>query len=144
MNRPRNAPALLALALCASAATTPAPAAPVPDERQARETFEALKKRLPGVVAEWARKSGRWDPKREPSVELVRRVAADEAKVVIVFKGLDGMGKPDPLFDDVVTLELRYFDGAWTTVRYDTSWSPTVYGNKAVRFLMLAIDKSGG
>ena len=137
MNRPRMAPALLALALCASAA-------PAADERKAQETFEALKKRLPGVVTEWAKKSGRWDPKREPTVELVRRVAADEAKLVIVFKGLDGMGKPDPLFDDIVTIYLRYFDGAWTTRRYDSSWTPTVYGNKAVRFLMLAIDKSGG
>ena len=137
MNRPRFAPALLTLALFA-------PAAPAADDTKARETFAALKQRLPGVVTEWAKKSGRWDPKREASVELVRRVAADEAKVVIVFKGLDGMGKPDPLFDDVVTVYLRYYDGVWTTTRYDTSWTPTVYGNKAVRFLMLAIDKSGG
>ena len=137
MSRPRIAPALLALALFASSAVAA-------DDTKARETFEALKRRLPGVVTEWATKSGRWDPKREGKVELARRVAADEAKVVIVFKGLDGMGKPDPLYDDVVTIYLRYFDGAWTTTRYDTSWTPTVYGNKAVRFLMLAIDKSGG
>jgi hypothetical protein len=137
MNRPRFAPALLALALFASAA-------PAADDPKARETFAALKKRLPGVVTEWAKKSGRWDPKREANVELVRRIKADEAKVVIVFKGLDGMGKPDPLFDDIVTIYLRYFDGAWTTTRYDSSWTPTVYANKAVRFLMLAIDKSGG
>ena len=136
MNRPRFAPALLTLALFA-------PAAPAADDTKARETFAALKQRLPGVVTEWAKKSGRWDPKREAVVELVRRVAADEAKVVIVFKGLDGMGKPDPLFDDVVTIYLRYH-GAWTTARYDSSWTPTVSGNKAVRFLMLAIDKSGG
>jgi hypothetical protein len=136
MNRPRLAPALLALALFAPAAGAA--------EDKARETFEGLKRRLPGVVTEWATKSGRWDPKREAKVELVRRVAADEAKVVIVFKGLDGMGKPDPLFDDIVTISLRYFDGAWTTTRYDSSWTPTVYGNKAVRFLMLAIDKSSG
>ena len=77
-------------------------------------------------------------------MQLVRRVAADGAKLVDVFKGLDGMGKPDPLYDDVVTIYLRYYDGAWTTTRYDSSWTPTVYGNKAVRFLMLAIDKSGG
>jgi hypothetical protein len=31
---------------------------------------------------------------------------------VIVFKGLDGMGKPDPLFGDVVTIYLSYFVGA--------------------------------
>ena len=136
MNRPCIAAALLALALFA-------PATPAAEDK-ARETFEALKRRLPGVVTEWAKKSGRWDPKREAVVELVRRVAADEAKVVIVFKGLDGMGKPDPLYDDVVTIYLRYYDGAWTTTRYDSSWTPTVYGNKAVRFLMLAIDKSGG
>jgi len=137
MNRPRFAPALLTLALFA-------PAAPAADDTKARETFAALKQRLPGVVTEWAKKSGRWDPKREAVVELVRRVAADEAKVVIVFKGLDGMGKPDPLFDDVVTVYLRYYDGEGTSTRYDSSWTPTVYGNKAVRFLMLAIDKSGG
>jgi hypothetical protein len=137
MNRPPLAPALLALALFA-------PAAPAADDTKAKETFEGLKRRLPGVVAEWAKKSGRWDPKREAVVELVRRLAADEAKVVIVLKGLDGMGKPDPLYDDVVTIYLRYYDGAWTTTRYDSSWTPTVYGNKAVRFLMLAIDKSGG
>jgi len=137
MNRPRFAPALLTLALFA-------PAAPAADDTKARETFAALKQRLPGVVTEWAKKSGRWDPKREAVVELVRRVAADEAKVVIVFKGLDGMGKPDPLFDDVVTVYLRYYDGEWTSTRYDSSWTPTVSGNKAVRFLMLAIDKSGG
>jgi hypothetical protein len=133
MNRPCIAAALLALALAAPA-----------DDEKARETFTALKKRLPEVVTEWAKKSGRWDPKREATVELVRRFAADEAKVVIVFKGLDTMGKPDPLYDDVVTIYLRYYDGAWTTTRYDSSWTPTVYGNKAVRFLMLAIDKSGG
>jgi hypothetical protein len=137
MHRTRIAMALLALALFASAA-------PAADDTKARETFEGLKKRLPEVVTEWAKKSGRWDPKREAAVELVRRVATDEAKVVIIFKGLDGMGKPDPLYDDIVTIYLRYYDGAWTTTRYDTSWTPTVYGNKAVRFLMLAIDKSGG
>jgi hypothetical protein len=95
------------------------------------------------VVTEWAKKSGRWGPKREAVVQLVRRVAADEAKLVIIFKGFDGVGKPDPLFDDIVTIYLRY-DGAWTTARYDSSWTLTVYGNKAVRFLMLAIDRSGG
>ena len=136
MNRPPTTSALLALALFG-------PAAKAADDPKAQETFAALKQRLPGVVTEWAKKSGRWDPKREAVVELVRRVAADEAKVVIVFKGLDGMGKPDPLFDDVVTIYLRYY-GAWTTARYDSSWTPTVSGNKAVRFLMLAIDKSGG
>ena len=136
MIRRTGAIALAALALCAPAAAA--------DDRSARETFDALKQRLPGVVTEWAKKSGRWDPKREAKVELVRRVAADEAKVTLVFKGLDGMGKPDPLYDDVVTIYLRYYDGAWTTTRYDSSWTPTVYGNKAVRFLMLAIDKSGG
>jgi hypothetical protein len=137
MSRPRIALALLALALFA-------PVAPAADDAKARETFEALKRRLPGVVTEWATKSGRWDPKREAAVQLVRRVAADRAKVVILFKGLDGMGKPDPLYDDVLTIHLRYFDEAWTTTRYDSSWTPTVYRNKAVRFLMLAIDKSGG
>ena len=139
MNRSTTLAALTALLILA-----PARAAQGPYERKALETFVALEKRLPGVVTEWAKKSGRWDPKREAVVELVRRVAADEAKVVIVFKGLDGMGKPDPHFDDIVTIYLRYYDGAWTTTRYDSSWTPTVYGNKAVRFLMLAIDKSGG
>jgi hypothetical protein len=57
---------------------------------------------------EWAKKSGRWGRKSEAAVQLVRRVAADEAKLVIVFKGLDGMGKPEPLFDDIVTIYLRY------------------------------------
>jgi hypothetical protein len=116
MNRPPTTSALLALALFG-------PAAKAADDPKAQETFAALKQRLPGVVTEWAKKSGRWDPKREASVELVRRVAAD---------------------DDIVTIYLRYYDGVWTTTRYDTSWTPTVYGNKAVRFLMLAIDKSGG
>jgi hypothetical protein len=136
--------ALAALAACLLLLPSPARAAAAPGDAKARETFAALKRRLPGVVTEWATKSGHWDPKREATVALARRVAADRAKVVIVCKGLDGMGKPDPLYDDVVTLYLRHYDGAWTTTRYDTSWTPTVYGNKAVRFLMLAIDRSGG
>jgi len=87
MNRPRLAPALLALALFA-------PAAPAAEDK-ARETFEGLKRRLPGVVAEWAKKSGRWDPKREAGVELVRRVAV-RPRIRLIrqrhFEYRDGLG----------------------------------------------------
>jgi hypothetical protein len=43
----------------------------------------------------------------------------------------------------VFTLFLTFHDGPWVTTRFEASWGPDGHlSNKAVRFLMLAIDEA--
>ena len=139
--------ALLVLALFTSLLTTPAwRAAPAPEpdpDRQAREKFEALKKKLPDLVAGWAKNSGHWYRDDPMEVKLARRTGPAEAKVTIVSHSFS-MGQPNPNNDQLITIYLHYYDGAWTTTRFEASWpSSNGYNNSGAHFLMLAIDELG-
>ena len=124
-------PLAAALALVAPA---PAERASDPD-LAARKGLESLRKRLPGVVAAWAKE--RWykgDPVR---LRLVRRVGPAEAKLTL------RMGD-DPKTDELLTIYLRYHDGLWTTTRFESTWEGrSSFNDRAARFLMLGIDESG-
>jgi hypothetical protein len=89
-------------------------AAPAPEPgRGAKEKLEALKKRLPDVVAAWARE--RWDDSRKVEVRMVRLLGPARAKVVIVSLGVDPQGRRRPVDDTAYTILLDFYDGVWST-----------------------------
>jgi hypothetical protein len=133
---------LPAIALVALTALTAA-AAPAPTDGRAKERLEALKKRLPGVVAAWAKE--RWYRSNKVEVRVVRRLGPAEAKVSILSRSFHSDGTRTRHDDAVLTIHLRYYDGAWTTTHFDGTWSATNdFNSRAARFLMLAIDESEG
>ena len=116
----------------ALAFVTPAPASD-PDTA-ARKGLEALRKRLPGVVASWAKE--RWHKDDPVRLRLVRRVGPAEAKLTL------RMGD-DPKTDQLLTIYLRFHDGLWTTTRFESTWEGrSSFNDRAARFLMLAIDEA--
>ena len=131
-------PAIVLMMLSALSA-----AAPEPTDGKARARLEALKKRLPGIMAAWAKE--RWYRSSKVEVRLVRRTGPAEARVILLSHHLGSDGRANPEHDEVLTVYLRYFEGAWTTTRFEATWSPgNHYNNRATRFLMLAIDESEG
>jgi len=134
------------LSICLIALRTiPGTAAPAPDaDRQPRKTLETLKKKLPQVVTGVVKSDAWFLGSNECKVKLVRRIAADEAKIILVLEGNDGDGKHLVRDDDYLVIHLRYFDGAWTTIRFEGSFHPDhVYIKRAAHALMLAIDQLG-
>jgi hypothetical protein len=135
-------PALVTLLLAAPAWH----AAPAPDpdpDRPAREKFEALKKKLPDLVATWPKDSGRWYSDARMELKLARRTGPVEAKVTMFCQHFS-QGQPDPNSDQLLTVYLHYHDGAWTTTRFEGTWFPdNHFANRGARFLMLAIDELG-
>lgn len=120
----------------------PGAAAPVPDAaRQRQETFETLKKKLPEAVSDVV-KSDSWHICGDAKVRLIRRIAADEAKVTVVSE-VTRDGRRWPSSDEYLTIYLRYFDGVWTTTRFDASCSTDSLVTKTAHALMLAIDQIG-
>jgi hypothetical protein len=109
----------------------PAAGGPTDDSRA---KLESLRKRLPGVVAAWARE--RWHKGDPVQLRLVRRVGPDEVKVTL-------RCGDDPKTDQLLTIYLRYHDGLWTTTRFESTWEGrSSFNDRAARFLMLAIDES--
>jgi len=99
-------------------------------------TLEALKKELPQAVARW----GGADTK----VKLVRRFAKDEAKIVLVKEDHDDKGKRLPDNDAYMIIYLRYFEGTWTSTRFEASWLyDNDEGKRMTYAIMLAIDQIG-
>ena len=99
--------------------------------------FEALKKKLPGLVEGWSREH--WYAGKVVEVKVARRIGPAEAKVTFLGHTSDA-GDPEPF-----SVYLHFYDGAWTTTRLDAGWSSTNDSNtRAVHFLMLAIDQLGG
>jgi hypothetical protein len=130
--------ALLALALLAAGAA--GQAAPVADEeRLARESLGALKKKLPGVVAAWAK---RRLPEYKPEVRIVRWVGDRDVKVRILLNYDDGRNR-FPGEDQVLTVLLHYHAGYWGAEVVQPSWPPKEDQlNRAAHFLLLAIDEA--
>jgi hypothetical protein len=121
-------PALLLLAAAANAAPAPDPA---------RQSLEALKKKLPDVVSAW--KKQYLADGQGAEARLIRRVGQARAKVVVA------MGDPKDLARhpaDLLTVFLCYHDGCWTTVRFTGSWSQEAGKNWNAHHLMLAIGEA--
>lgn len=113
-------------------------AAPAPAPGlKAKETLEALKKRLPDVVRAWAKE--RWYPNEKVEVRVVRMLGPSQAKVVLMSREKESASANDKVF----TIFLDFYDGYWSTIRFDASWAAkNDFENRNVRFLMLAIDEA--
>jgi hypothetical protein len=151
----KRATLFLAAAL---SAVPPAWAAPAPEPGGgARRKLEGLKKRLPAIVAAWAKE--RWYDSAAVEVKSVHLLGPAEAKVNFLSRDVGGRaGGPARMRgggrgvrlrntdgDEVFTIYLRYYDGQWTASRLEASWDPTGHWNsKAVRFLMVDIDSANG
>jgi hypothetical protein len=127
---------LFTLALLAPAVS----AAPAPDP--AKQKLEAMKKKLSEVVKEWgeahAHKVGQMG-QGHAKLRLARQVSPTEAKVsVLVWP--EARGEVDGV---AVTILLRYYDGSWTTTRYEGDWGDAPGAANAVRVLMMAVDELG-
>lgn len=112
---------------------TPAPA----PGAKAKEKLEALKKRLPDVVRSWAKE--RWYPSATVEVRVVRMLGLSQAKVVMMSREKETASANDKVF----TIFLDFYDGYWSAIRFDGSWSAkNVFENRNMPFLMLAIDEA--
>jgi hypothetical protein len=144
MNRVNVATALAAVALSASLlAGSTGRAAPAPDmDRPAREAFEALKKRLPTAVAAWTKETfGERTTEYACEVRSARRIGPAEAKLTLTVTYAPG-GKR-PRVDHLHVIFLRYYDGSWTTTRYEPRLAMNnPAGARDILLLMLAIDES--
>jgi hypothetical protein len=126
---------LLTLALLAPTVSA-APAAP----DRAKEAFRAVKAKLPEVVKKW--QEVHWRNHGPAEVRLARQVSPTEAKVTILFPGLDGKGQPAPAENAAVTIYLSYYEGNWTTSRWQFFMHAP--GSQAeIQLLTLAIDELG-
>lgn len=125
-------------------------AAPAPEPgRAAKEKLGALKKRLPGVLNDWA-KNARWerdDITRTPKLRVLRRVGPARAKAVIHFEAFQQNGARTRYFDVLVTVFLTYQDDCWTTERFEKEVNFRVLENGTTElpnfaFLMVDIDEA--
>jgi hypothetical protein len=133
----------------------PSPLAKVDDD--AGTKLEALKKRLPDMLAVWNKEHAPLgvfhyaEPTTNDYVtelRLVRRTSPTTAKItfLLVDKGNRPGAGPD---ECSVSIYLSYYDGLWTTTGVEGAWG-YVSGNEAEklngkvrRHLMLAIDEIG-
>ena len=86
-------------------------------------------------------------------VRLVRRVAPDKAKITLLMEYYfvytdtkeDGPRR-ESRFDELVSINLSYCDGVWTTTDIDSTFTDrdTDQYKKKLRWLMLAVDEGGG
>jgi hypothetical protein len=112
-------------------------------DRPAREAFEALKKRLPTVVAAWTKETfGERTTEYACEVRSARRIGPTEAKLTLTVTCAPG-GKRPARVAFVLVIFLRYYDGSWTTTRYEPRLTTNgLEGARDVLLLMLAIDES--
>lgn len=148
-----HAAAVLALALliCHRVESAPAPN----DEIAAKSRLETLRKKLPGVLEESVNKSDKWTRQFEATVQSLRMIGPNEAKLTIKLSAISNTGTKDTQHDEVVVVYLSCYDATWTTRRFEASWNELdpaigrgggggIRGNgngRGVRFLMAAIDE---
>ena len=112
-----------------------------PATDDAKLQLAVLKGRLPGVLDAWQKEHCSYRVEfYKPKVRLVRRISPAEAKITFVWERAN-KGVRESQFDIIVSFNLRYCDGAWTTTTWDDSSGPVT---KEDRFLILAIDEAGG
>jgi hypothetical protein len=136
--------AVTALALGYSGGRT----GPIPEAAQdAKDKLAAVQKRLPGQLEDFRARAGNQDS-YTPEVLGVRRLGLYEAKLTVAFRYAD-KGKRDADYDEMLTVLLRFYDGAWVTTELQTSWP--AHGNgwgkrptKAAHLLMQDIDAAAG
>jgi hypothetical protein len=152
----------------------PIHAAPEANEgRLAKDRLEALKKRLPDLLVDSINKSDRWAMKYEATVQSLRLIGPAEAKLTIRLEALSsertGTLEKVPASDEVLVIFLSYYDGNWTTKRFEATWvdsdpvvvaggigggpgagggrisprSSMLRNNRGARFLLAAIDEAG-
>ena len=118
-------------------------AAPAPNIQ--KQKLEALKKQLPAVLETWIqeRHLGGSSSTFIPVLRRVRLVSESQAKVVVHLHSSDNTGKVSDRAVYMLTVFLSYYDGLWTTVRFqwndpyrDINWSAETH------FLMDAIDET--
>jgi hypothetical protein len=154
---------VLVLACCSPAKTAPAPT----EEQLAKAKLEPLKKKLPEVLTDAVNKSERWSMKYEATVQSLRLVGPTEAKLTVRLEALssdrNGTVEKVPTSDEILVIYLTFYDGAWTTRRFDGTWNdsePAGFGggagpggggrpaarntrnNRATKFLLAAIDET--
>jgi hypothetical protein len=142
----RNATALVLLLACPTAFATPAP----DTAEKAKERLEAMKKRLPEVVEGWYRRQGvmPWLPPGctcRTELRLVRRLAPDRAKAVLLLAAYGDAGKRWEGGDVLLTVFLSFQDGCWTSERFELVGSgpaPERLARLPVALLVLAIDEA--
>jgi hypothetical protein len=150
---------ILILAFGSSARTAPAPT----EEQLAKAKLETLKKKLPETLTDGVNKSERWSMKYEATVQSLRLIGPSEAKLTVRLEALSsdqtGTVEKVPASDEVLVIYLTFYDGAWTTRRFEGTWndadSPFAAGgpggggrpatrntrnNRAAKFLLTAID----
>jgi len=122
-------------------------AAPAPD--LTKQKLETLKKRLPNTLGDWVKREGsvNWLTNNwtcAPEVRVLRRVAPERAKAVILFASSDERGVRNWRGDVLLTVFLTYQDGCWTTERFETVVfrNADTGGRATFALLMLAIDEA--
>ncbi len=112
----------------------PASALPLADDALVK--FEALKKRLPELTAPWCKSE--WVT--APQVQFARLISPTEAKIILEAKDMYMDGK------HVYVIFLQYYDGKWTTTRWEGWVSRDVQplAGKNLLPLTRAIDESEG
>jgi hypothetical protein len=145
---------MLAFTFLAVLAAVPAADNPSQAE-EAKAKLEALKKRLPAVVNAWAKQNEFefWTHGEEgagcssPVLKRTRATSATEAKITIhflprvggkLFSGVDGKLVDDP--KHVMVVFLKFYDGLWTTVRFE--WTVDASHNACAHYLLDAIDEA--
>jgi hypothetical protein len=100
----------------------------------AQEKLEAVRKRLPGAINQGFKKvAGIGVKESDVKIELFRRLSPTEAKVTVVLAE-----------ESVLTFYLRYYDGAWTTIRHEARCDGIMKGREeALIDMALAIDEIG-
>lgn len=138
---------LLCFAVLTIVSSVDAAPAPAPGQK-ATERLEALKKRLPNTLGDWVKQEGsvNWLTNNwtcTPEVRVLRRVAPERAKAVILFASSDGRGVRNWRGDVLLTVFLTYQDGCWTTERFEAvgNTDPGTF-RTTFAFLMLAIDEA--
>ena len=152
----------------------PLRAAPEANEtRVAKDRLDVLKKRLPDLLVDSINKSERWAMKYEATVQSLRMIGPAEAKLTIRLEALSaehtGTLEKVPTSDEVLVIFLSYYDGNWTTKRFEATWidsdpvvvaggfgggpgagggrvaprSSMLRNNRGARFLLAAIDEAG-
>jgi hypothetical protein len=113
-----------------------------PDEFTRR--FDALKKRLPRIIADWNRTNPRF--KGDPKLRLARRTSPTEVKFTFEAKReLQGETALEKAVDCtyMMVFYLRYYEGTWTTMHWKVDGFDLGQGTdvgQMIQELVLAID----
>lgn len=110
------------------------------DARRAKDSLEALQKRLPAVLKTWC--SQQKSPLELTSeLRRVRALGHNEVKLTVYLWVTDSNGRRLPNTESIMAIYLKYHDGLWTAVRCDWAANDEAARN-SVAFLLDAIDET--